>query len=55
MSSEDEQQKKTTTPNTENTWKPVIPTVAFPLKPKSNNNKNMLRAYPIFCVNTNFI
>ncbi len=45
MSSEDEQQKKTTTPNTENTWKPVIPTVAFPLKPKSNNNKNMLQKY----------
>ncbi len=45
MSSEDEQQKKTTTPNTENTWKPVIPTVAFPLKPKSNNNKNVLQKY----------
>ncbi|WP_386695558.1 glycoside hydrolase family 19 protein [Lonepinella sp. MS14435] len=45
MSNTSSQQKKTTTPNTENTWKPVIPTVAFPLKPKSNNNKNVLQKY----------
>ncbi|MDG2961386.1 glycoside hydrolase family 19, partial [Bisgaard Taxon 10/6] len=45
MTTKNTQQNKTASSNSKDAWKPVIPATAFPLKAKSNNNKNVLQQY----------
>ncbi|MDG2952948.1 hypothetical protein [Exercitatus varius] len=45
MTTKNTQQNKTESSSSKDTWKPVIPATAFPLKAKSNNNKNVLQQY----------